>query len=296
MDADEISTEQILSEVGTLQEPAEKAEGGAGAGSHGDKKPEPPAQEFEYTIEGGRKVKEPLDMVLKRAGMGYHYAQKMHTYNKDMERLKQAEERAKTLSRWEEYDSFAKTNPDWAKHVDEAWANRQSLGKEGPQEGQGDPILMQKLQEMAQKLEKYEKFATEFASEKESLRYQQEDKAFESEIETVAKQYGLDLTEADADGRSLEWRVLNHMQELGLDGSKKGQFAAALKDYYFENLQNRQKDTAKENAAKTEAELKRAGIVDVSRSPKGQESFNGYQRGMSYNQLAELAKKEFINQ
>lgn len=293
MDDTEASTEQILSDI---QGQAQAQDGGAGAGSHGDEQKPPvkePVSEYEYAIEGGKKVKEPLDMILKRAGMGYHYAQKMHTYNKEMERLKQIEDRNKALSRWEEYDNFARTNPEWAKHVDEAWANRTNFGQD---QSQADSALNQKLQEMAQKLEKYEKFAEEFTSEKQALRYQQEDKAFESEIETTAKQFGLDLTEADDEGRSLEWRVLNHMQELGLDGSKKGQFAAALKDYYFENLANRQKDMAKENAAKTQAELKQAGILDVSRTPKAPEAFNGYRQGMSYNQLAELAKKEFINQ
>lgn len=289
---EDVSTEQILAD---LKSEAGKTDD-AGAGSHGQEAapiPDQTAQEYEYVIEGGKKVKEPIDMILKRAGMGYNYAQKMHIYNQDVAKWKGIEEKNKSLSRWQEYDDYASKNPDWAKHVENAWASR---GQQAQAEGVQDNQVLSQIQQLAERLERAEKFNQELTSERQALKHQTEDKTFGDEIQDVSKKYGVDLSQADDQGQSLEFRILRHMEALGLDGSKKGQFHAAFRDYYFDNLQSRQKEQAKEAAAKTDLELKKAGIVGVSRTPKAKESFNGYKPGMSYNELAEMAKKEFIKQ
>lgn len=242
--------------------------------------------EVEYTVEGGRKVKEPLEMVLKRANLGYNYAQRAHNLNSQAEKFKQLEEQNKSLSRWDEYDRFAKENPEWAKHVEESWANRTNL----LQSNQGQNKELQTLQ---QKLQELEKFKEEFVQEKTTLRTQAEDKQFSDEISSVGKNFGVDLSQSDEQGRTLEWRVLEHMTKLGLDGSKPGHFTAAFKDMYFDNLIGKEKESAKEQYAKKQAELKKAGIRGITRTPQGSESFNGtVDPNLSWNQLSDLALAE----
>ncbi len=94
--------------------------------------------------------------------------------------------------------------------------------------------------------------------------------------------------QADEQGRSLEWQVLAHMEKIGLDGTKQGHFTAAFKDYYFDNLLERQKSQVLDGQTKSKAELKKAGILDVSRTPKADTS-KGYRPGMVWNALGDLA-------
>lgn len=238
-------------------------------------------ESIEYVIEGGKKIAEPLEMVLKRAGLGYNYAQRAHQLSQQAERFKQLEEQNKSLSRWNEYDEYAKQNPEWAKWVEEGWNNRTNYQGQNSQNGE----LQKKIQEYEDRLKKFESFAQTY---QESA----EDKVFSEEISSVGKQFGVDLSQSDENGQTLEWRVLEHMKALGLNGSKKGHFTAAFKDMYYDNLITREKESAKEAYAKSQAELKKAGIREISRTPKGQNSFNGANSDLSWNQLSELALQE----
>ncbi len=242
-------------------------------------------QLYKYTTSGGKEVEEPLDMVLKRAGMGYHYAQQMHNLNQQMANYKQIEERNKSLSRWDEYDKYAQANPDWAAHVENAWNNRANNQQPNPEND--------KFKSLEEKLAELTRFRDETVQARTKEQYSMQDKTFGEEIQTVGKTYGVDLDQADEQGRSLEWRVLAHMETLGLDGSKPGHFTAAFKDFYFDNLMGRQKEQVKEEHSKSKAELKKAGILDISRTPKGQTTSKGYRPGLGYDALGELALAEY---
>lgn len=281
---DELSATEMLESVST--ETASATPAAAPAQQQGPWWSEKIKEPIEYTIEGGRNISEPLEMVLKRAGMGYNYAQRMHQINQQQERFKQIEEKNKALSRWEEYDNYAKTNPDWAKHVEESWNNRQNL----QQLNQGQP--QQLPPEVTQKLQAFEQFMSEMQQREQKMKFASEDKQLAEEITGVGKKFGVDLTQADEQGRTLEWRVLEHMQKLGLDGSRTGHFTAAFKDYHFDSLQGLQKERAIEEHAKSQAELKKAGIRAITRTPKQQGDFNGYRPGMSDRELTDLALAE----
>lgn len=276
-----ISTEQILESVKTESaSPGTPAEGQAPAA------PSPWWQEklnegVEYTIEGGKKINEPLEMILKRAGMGYHYAQKMHQVNSQMEQFKQSQSQIEALKKWEEYDAYAKQNPEWAKHVESTWNSRQNL----QQSNQANP----EIAELKKQFEEQSKFLNELKSSREQEQSNTQYQSFAGEIETVGKSFGVDLTQADEYGRSIEFRVLERMKELGLDGTKQGHFTAAFKDYYHDTLVGRQKEQAIEQHAKKQAELKKAGIREISRTPKGQGSLDGYKPGMNASQVREAA-------
>jgi hypothetical protein len=243
-----------------------------------------PWDEDEYTIEGGRKIREPREMILKRAGMGYHYAQQMHAINQEREKYKGYDEKIQGLSRWQEYDDFARTNPEWARHVEEAWNNRQNLQQSNQDQQSPHTAFEQKIAALEQRIAERDARDAEAAK---AQQYAQEDKEFTSEISETAKKFEVDLSQADEQGRSLEWRVLEHMASMGLDGSKPGHFRAAFKDYYLDNLLDRQKEQVLEKTAKTGADMRKAGILGVSRTPQSAKSFNPRQH--SYNELAEMA-------
>lgn len=277
------STDSIMSELSSESSKAGSEQAAAETPSASQA-----PQEFEYTIEGGKKVKEPLEMVLKRAGMGYHYAQQMHAINQEREKYKGYDEKFQTyeqemakLRRWQEYDDFARQNPEWARHVEETWNSRENLQQSN--EVQQNP----ELESLKAELAELKQFRESLALEKQQAQFAAEDKQFAGEIEETAKKFGVDLSQADEQGRSLEWRVLEHMSSMGLDGSKPGHFRAAFKDFYLDNLLDRQKEQVKEQTAKQEVDMRKAGILGVSRTPQSVKAFNPKQH--SWNELGEMA-------
>lgn len=291
--AEELSAEAMLAEVNKDQATTspEAAKPESTAPTEQVKTAVDPAtgQLYKYTTSGGKEVSESLDMVLKRAGMGYHYAQQMHNLNQQTERFKAIEERNKALSRWEEYDKYAQGNPQWAKHVQESWDSRGNLQQQNQQ--QVDPYA-DKFKTMEERLSDLQKFKDEALQVRTKEQYEAQDKTFGEEIKTVAKNYQVDLDQSDEQGRSLEWQVLDHMEKMGLDGSRPGQFTAAFKDFYFDNLVGRSKEQEKVDQTKSKVELKKAGILDISRTPKTKTSDGGHRPGMSWNEARDAVLAE----
>lgn len=256
--------------------------------------PAPPSwQEDEYEIDG-KKIKEPREMILKRAQLGYRYAQRAHELNQKEEsfkereaRFKEIEEANKKLARWQEYNEFAEKNPEWWQTVEQAWQNRANVQQSS--QDPINPIVATLQQELAEVKKQLGEFHASTEQQKQALQTAAEDKAFDEEISSVATKFGVDLSATDEQGRSLEWQVLEHMKSLGMDGSKPGHFTAAFKDYHFDNFVSRSKEQALEQHAKGKAEAEKAGILDVSRTPKGKTSFNGSPSNYSWNELADMA-------
>ena len=219
----------------------------------------------------GKKIVENWDMVKKRAQMGYDYAQKMAVFKQQQAEFDQTRQdliaKAEAAKKWEQFDNYAKENPEWARHIEESWNNRtnmQQLSTES--QATMNPVLESLQKEIAD----LRSFKDEFVSEKQKIQQEAEDKAFSSEIEDTAKKFGVDFSQSDEQGATLEWRVLEMMKELGLDGSKKGHFEMAFKHYYFDNLVGKQREQAKEAVVKQSQNLRKMGILDQSRTPPQQ--------------------------
>lgn len=278
---EELTTEQMIESVGG-EAPAEGAAPTPEAQPPGPWWQEKLKESVEYDV-NGKKISEPLEMVFRRAGLGYHAAQKIHQTNQQLEKYKDYDElksKAENLARWQEYDDYARANPEWAQHVEQGWANREQALQQNPELS----AYQQKIKSLEEKLSGYDEKFSAWEKTQQEQKFQAEDVQFNDEIQSVAKKFGVDLTQSNDMGESLEWRVLNHMQELGLNGTKKGHFEAAFKDYYFDNLLDKTKEQTIENHAKSQAELKRQGIRDISRAPK-QDGFGGYRPGMSSKDL-----------
>jgi hypothetical protein len=289
--AEELSSEAMLEAVSKDHQASQGQETTPEVTSENQEgAPAPTPSLHKYTTAGGKEVEEPLEMILKRAGMGYHYAQQMHQFNQNMEAWNKEKgtmtERMKQLERWEQYNKYAEENPDWASYVEQNWQNRSNLNPAQQQDPYAD-----RFKQYDETLENFKRFMDESLTERQKTQYAQEDQTFAKEVETVGKTYGVDFHQADEQGRSLEWRVLDHMGKLGMTG-KPGQFTAAYKDFDFENLQGKAKQTALENTSKEKAELKKAGIIDISRSPKSPNPSTRYSQNDSWEDLGAKALAE----
>lgn len=284
MSEQELSAEQMLESV--------RAEAPATNTSVTPDSSQAPAQspfdpeKIEYDW-NGKKIVENLDMIKKRASMGYDYAQKMALINQEREKYKGYDQKLSQLERWQQYNDYAEKNPEWAKHVEEAWNSRQNVGQSAQE--QINPVI-QTLQE---RLASVEALKDEWLSEKQKVQQAGEDKQFVSEIEATGKKFGVDLTQSDEQGRTLEYRTLEVMREMGLDGSKPGHFEMAFKHMYFDNLMGKNRDAAKEQAAKQTLEMKKAGILDVSRTPRSAQKPSAFNpRIHSYDDASRFAMQD----
>lgn len=248
-----------------------------------------PTQEelIEYVTKGGKTVRESLEMLKKRAGMGYSYAQDMEAFNKEKAELLAQAERAKTLARWEEYNEFAEKNPQWAEHVQKSWENRETLLQ---QQGGDDPSspLHAELQAVKAQLGELSGFLGTLKQERQQIQQAAEDKALDAEVKSIRDKYtDIDFDLADESGKSLEFRVLEHGARNGIKS-----FKTAFHDFYHEHLIKQREDKAKESVVKDLQARKKAGIIGVTDHPtKGLNSAQGA-RNKSYDQLAMEAMQE----
>lgn len=244
---------------------------------------------LEYEV-NGKKIVEPWEMVQKRAQMGYHYAQQMEQLKAEREQIKAIQEqnaKLQGLTRWQDYNDYAEKNPEWARHVEEAWNNRANLqqSNQGP-----NPEFLALQKEIAD----LRAFKDEFVSEKQRIQFEAEDKQFGQEIESVGKKFGVDFGIANEQGKTLEWQVLETMKEMGLDGSKPGHFEMAFKHFHFDNLMAKSKEKAQESQAKQSQDLRKAGILGVSRTPPAANQGGAFNpRTSSWEDAGALALRDF---
>ena len=113
--SEEIDAEQLVANIEQYGDangpPQSETEAANELNSHSAEMSEeqaaPQPQRYKYKVDG-REVEEDLETVLKRASMGYHYAQKMAEFNKMKSewepRIKSVEE---LESKWKPYDEIS---------------------------------------------------------------------------------------------------------------------------------------------------------------------------------------------
>ena len=216
-------------------------------------------------------VSEDIETVLKRASMGYNYAQNMQQLNQEKEAFQSEMERERQRvsdmeNKWKQYDDFAKQNPEWANHVNSAWENRfsntsQETGTQSPPQATNIPEEYQK------KIEAFENFMGDF-------KRSQEDQALNTEIEKVRSEYqDIDFSYSDPNsGKTLEMQVLEHARNNGISN-----FRAAFRDFYHDALVRKSVEQAKKDlGSKIQANAKQ-GIISNSETPIAQKSPQSYQ-------------------
>jgi hypothetical protein len=289
----EQSSEEIVAEFTQSQEEPKDGATSQEAAKDG----QPPAaapQLYKYKTDGGKEVEEPIDMILKRASMGYHYAQRMADVNRQMEQFKKVEEQNKSLSRWKEYDEYAQKNPKWNDHVQQMWDAREKA-LQGQLPDDIDPRLLSALEAKleAKYGEKFQKYDQHFeTTEKERALEKQylEDGELDQEVQKVRKEYpDIDFDKADEMGNSLEKRICDFGAKRNL-----GTFSDAFHLFYRDQLLTREREKAKEALVKEKQENEKKGIVGKSQIPlmNGKSSTPKNLRNRSYEDISAEIKAE----
>lgn len=247
----------------------------------------------------GKEVVEPLEVAInKRASQGYNYAQQMEALNSEKsswtQKLEEMNKQMESLSRYKQFDDFARENPQWAEHVQAAWDSRHQY-----QEGldPDDPVSnkVAELQKMIETTlnERLSPIEQRFQQAEVQQRQVTEDRQYEAQLNQVRERFkNVDLDQVDDQGKTLEYRVLEHMQQTGIKN-----FESAFKDFYFDNLVQLEREAAKEAHAKEMQKRSKQGIIGISSTPATgtPQTSNGNMKNLSYDQLAELAKRELAN-
>lgn len=243
-------------------------------------------QMFKYKALG-KEIEEPIETILQRASMGYDYAQKMQEYKQLQQQIEEQKQLAEQLQqKWKPYDDYARENPDWFQHWQNAWQNRGS-GQQGHEIAQTEQsAIPPQLQE---KLTAFEQFMQQQQQREQQQQVAQEDEALANDIKSIQEQYpDIDFQATDpATGKSLEQQVIDHALQNGINS-----FRAAFRDFNHEKLVERERERAKEDVAKqTQAQRKR-GIIGQSPTPFSEGPTNFDVKSRSWDQLERLAAQE----
>lgn len=221
----------------------------------------PTVQEFEIPY-NGKNIKAPLDKVTKWASQGYDYSQKMNEFNL---RMKEFENQRQALSPFQEVDAFARANPQWWEHVRSAYQQAQQQGQGQQQTTQaGVPEeLLGALNPLKSELSEIKSWKETVERERIAYQHQQEDKALESEINSIREKYGdLDFDRVDEEGHTLEAKVLKHAVDNGIKS-----FRTAFNDYMSDELVKRAESRGREAAVRERQEHAKRGLLGRTQAP-----------------------------
>lgn len=239
-------------------------------------------QLFEYQV-NGKVVKEDLNTILKRAGMGYNYAQHMNEFKQKQTEFEARMQQAQELeNQWKPYQQYAQENPEWANHWKTAYENRfnsfggQQTEQSFSQGNQPNSELMTLKNELLELRKAYD-------SDRQSRMVEQQDVELNNQINEVKSQYpDIDFSYTDPNtGKSLEYQILEHGSLNGITS-----FKAAFRDFYHDQLVSQAVSKAKETAAKELQQRQQKGFMSTSDTP--QLVTNGSRnnlKNMSYEQI-----------
>lgn len=260
--------------------------------------------ELEYEVKG-KKIREPLDMIRKRASAGYHYAQQMEAFNKERQEWEAArkaeqekwEAERKAYEPFKEMEDYARQNPQWVEYWKRAYEARntpipQGQPVEGSEQGAANPFDLAAhpyVKSLEEKISKLDQFFQDQKAREEQARVQQEDTAYRTAVDEVKKEWPtIDFDQADEHGRSLEYRILQHARANGINN-----FRSAFRDYYFDQLATKKAEQAKEALVQSKVADKRQGIVARGSAGMPQSARIDYKK-TSWDDLSSLAKREAV--
>lgn len=243
-------------------------------------------REFEYNA-AGKQVKEPLEMILKRASQGYDYAQKMGEFNTVKTQLAERDERLKAFEHLNQIDEYARENPEWLQLVKDQWDRREAVSQNIDPNDPMFNFVDSKFKQLSETFDKLNTDISSLKSEKQQELIKQEDQALDAEIQDIRKQYSnLPWDNTDEFGRNLEAKVVEYAAANGIRN-----FKTAFRDLYHEDIVNMERDRAKEELANSRHEKRKSGFISESATPTNF-SQAGNIRSKSYDDLSREAKKE----
>lgn len=251
--------------------------------------------EFDIVYKGESK-KLPLSKLRELAQQGYDYSQKMGSFNKERadfdNRLKEFDSR---YERFSELDKYVAENPDWWSHVNDSWANRgnpqqealQSVAPSTQEELTTDPKVLEYIEALKNEVDGLKSFKDTVEEERVAKVRAEEDRKYDTELNEIREAYpGVDFDKLDEQGESLEYKVLKHANENGIQS-----FRTAFRDFYHDDLMKMSQTKAKEQFARDSQQIKKYGLSQ-STEPTVKPQINGSVKSKSYDDLVREAKEE----
>ena len=223
---------------------------------------------LKYTA-NGKEISEPIETVLKRASQGYNYAQRMAEIKaQEAQWQKQLEESKSLADKYREIDEYARQNPDWFNHWNNAYQNRSQGFSNSPEQTGFDPNQITGLIE--QKLQPHLGTLQEMQERLNREKVEQENKLLDSQVQKTKQKYAdVDFSASDPEsGKTLEFKVYELMAQKGYDD-----FETAYKVLDHDNIVARQIEKAKADLVKAEQQKRKQGIV-AEKSAKKPDAVN----------------------
>jgi chromosome segregation ATPase len=247
-----------------------------------------PVDEFEITV-GGKQIKAKRDQVMQWAQQGYSAPGKLSQLSKEVEgwkrKLSEYEPKYKELetkfNSYKEIDDYVRQNPAFWDNVLKSWETRTHALTD-----QSNPLAgtVSQLQEQVQGLIQYK---NQIEEQQAKFHESKEDQDYLQTFEEIKKSNpDVDFVTPDEEGKTLEYRVLEHAHANGIKN-----FKTAFRDFYHDELMKRTEARTKENLSKEKQKNTKLGILGITDRPTKRSSSDV--RGKSYDDIADEIKQEF---
>jgi len=258
-----------------MDAPAEQA-----APAEQQAQPETQAQQNHILEWNGKQIEATLDQLKKWGQQGYDYSQKIAEFNRQKQEFESKYQPYQTI------DQFARENPEWWSHVQQAWEQRQNAATN--QQGNLDPNnpLTQELLAVKQELAELKGFKQELTQKELNQKREAEDQKLNQQIQSMREQYKhLDWNKVDENGHDLEMQVIAYANKNNI-----GSFDAAFKAYNHDRFMSLAMEKGKELASQEIKKNTKLGLL--GKSPTPTKEVTGYQKGKSYDQLLQESLQE----
>lgn len=240
---------------------------------------EPPS-EFEFQW-NGKQIKADREKVLKWASQGYDYSQKMAEFNRRMQEVDGRYSKAEEL-----YNKYGAVD-EWVQQNQDKWEALQKAIS-GAEASGASPELLQKLHALEAKLNESSKFIDTIKEREELERQAKEDSELDAEIKSIQEKYkDLDWNTANEEGKTLEYRVLEHA-----DKNRINSFKAAFHDLMHDELVKLAEMRGRETLTKERQAKQSQGLLGKTEAPKAGLTKPTGLKKKSYDDLAREGLEE----
>lgn len=247
-----------------------------------------------FTANGKEVVADDPEKLKQWASMGYNYGQHMEQFKKQQEEFNQKnQDYNNKFGLYEQIDKAASDNPDWWNHVQSSFQNRgqQNQVQAPTQEGESQlsPELAALKEEFSQEVNELKSFKNDVLARENARKMEQEDTALKNEVQSIRENHSdLDWTTPDENGKSLEFRILEHAEKNGINS-----FDVAFKHMMHDELLNRAKQASLDTARKEIQRNHKIGLLGETPEPLKKYTGEGDIKNKTMDDIEQDILKEY---
>ncbi len=255
----------------------------------------PSFQPVTFTANGKEVVADDPEKLKKWASMGYNYGQHISDFKKEQETFNtRQQEFDSKYALYEKIDKAAADNPKWWDHVQNSF---NQMGQDSPlaqtpekgEQSEVNPEIQAIKEEFGKELQDLRTFKDEMLAKQNAHKMEQEDRALKEEIQSIRDVHSdLDWTTPNEDGKTLEYRVLEHAQNKNIDS-----FEIAFKHLMHDELINRARQASLDTARKEIQRNHKLGLLGETPEPLKKVIGDSDPKSSSWEDLENEALKEF---